>query len=154
MPSAILKKGLGATMPTRGWNRRTFLALIAPAACLSAAAGSVHKLRGRLAPAVEQPSPDGDSLVFVTLDGQKYTVSGDIYSLGQLRDPRLEGRIWELEGIPGPHASFEIQRLFTIKDDKRYVVTYYCDVCNIYTHEPGKCMCCQKETELQEHLEK
>jgi len=34
------------------------------------------------------------------------------------------------------------------------VVTYYCDVCHIYTHEPGKCMCCQDETVLQEYLEK
>jgi hypothetical protein len=98
--------------------------------------------------------PEGDSLVFVTLDGQKHTVTGDIFSLGQLRDPRLAGRVWELEGIPAPNAPFEIQKLFTIKDDKRYVVTYYCDVCHIYTHEPGKCMCCQDETVLQEHLEK
>jgi len=107
-----------------------------------------------LVPSAEQPSPGGDSLVFVTLDGQKHAVTGDIFSLGQLRDPRLAGRVWELEGIPSPNAPFEIQKLFTIKDDKRYVVTYYCDVCHIYTHEPGKCMCCQDETVLQEHLEK
>jgi hypothetical protein len=138
-------------VPVYGWNRRTFLALIAPAAYLSAASDA-HKLRGRLAPAAEQPQ--GDSLGFVTLDGQKQTVPGDIFSLGQLRDPRLAGRVWELEGIPAPNAPFEIQKLFTIKDDKRYVVTYYCDVCHIYTHEPGKCMCCQDETVLQEHLEK
>jgi hypothetical protein len=142
-------------VPVHGWNRRTFLALIAPAACLSAASvANVHRLRGRLAPAEDQPFPQGDSIVFVTLDGQQHTVTGDLFSLGQLRDARLAGRVWELEGIPAPNAPFEIQKLFTIKDDKRHVVTYYCDVCHIYTHEPGKCMCCQEETVLQEHLEK
>ena len=136
------------------WNRRGFFTLIAQTACLSAASvGNVSKLRGHLGPAEDQSSLTGDSILFVTLDGQKHIVTGDIFSLGQLRDTRLAGRAWELEGIPEPNGPFQIQKLFTLKNGKRYVVTYYCDICHIYTHEPGKCMCCQKETALQEHLE-
>jgi hypothetical protein len=70
--------------------------------------------------------------------------------MGQLRDPRLDGRLWELQGERRPGGPFEIQKLFTIKDGKRYTVKYFCNVCNIYTYEPGLCMCCQDETALQE----
>ena len=74
-----------------------------------------------------------------------------IYSpRGSFGDPRLAGREWEFEGSFAADNRFEIRKLFTIKQGRRHRVTYYCEICHIYTHEPGRCMCCQEETELQE----
>lgn len=127
------------------------LALAVAAAALPAGwAESGHVLRGRLEARAGEPLEEGKPLVFVTLDGKKYAVRGDHFSEAQLRDSRLAGRVWELEGAIDPEGRFEIRKLFTVKDGRRYVVKYYCEVCNIYTHEPGRCMCCQDETDLKE----
>ncbi len=132
-------------------NRRRLFALIAGFGFLPAAhAESRSSLRGRVAPDNGKKSGEGDSLAFLTEDGRQQIVTGDEFSMGQLRDPRLAGRLWELQGQQKAGGPFEIQKLFTVKDGKRYVVKYFCKVCNIYTYEPGLCMCCQDETELQD----
>ncbi len=134
-------------------NRRTLFAAIAAAVLPSAAQAALRSpLRGRVAPDKSKPSTQVDSLFFLTEAGGKEIVTGDEFSMGQLRDPRLAGRLWELQGEQKAGGPFEIQKLFTIKDGKRYTVKYFCKVCNIYTYEPGLCMCCQDETELQEIL--
>ncbi len=66
------------------------------------------------------------------------------------RDPLLAGRLWELRGHVHEDDHFVIERMFTVKDGQLYRVTYYCEICHITTHEPGRCMCCQEETELRE----
>ena len=38
--------------------------------------------------------------------------------------------------------------LFTYKDGRRLMVTYWCDVCAIRTYTPGICWCCREETAL------
>lgn len=116
----------------------------------TAVASDFVTIRGTLvASSGAVPGPD-EPLVVSIAGGKKVTLTGDIFSQGQLRDQRLAGRTWEFEGVYLPGGEFEIQRLFTIKDGKRYKVTYWCEVCAIRTHEPGRCMCCQDETELQE----
>ena len=108
-------------------------------------------LRGRVDPQSVQASTGADQpLGFVTTEGKKYQVVGDSMSNAQLRDPQLIDRDWELGGSMRPDGAFGIGKLFTIKDGKRYRVTYYCEICHIVTHEPGPCMCCQAPTELQE----
>jgi hypothetical protein len=125
-------------------------ATFALASLLLASEGKVV-LRGRIDPASVQSAASADApLTFVTTDGEKHKVVGDSMSNGQLRDPRLIDRDWELEGTVRPDGQFEIMKLFTIKDGKRFRVTYYCDICHIVTHEPGDCMCCQAPTELRE----
>ncbi len=92
----------------------------------------------------------GKPPVIETTDHQVYTVSGDEFLTAQMADSRLNGRDIVLDGhVTGP-GKFEASHLYTIKNGKRYEVTYWCDVCSIRTHMPGRCMCCQGPTELQE----
>ena len=126
-------------------------------ACVAAhgQAEVVDTIRGNLVAEPGQPPAEGKPLVLISSlpkedDGRKITLVGDEFSEGQLRDPRLAGREWEFEGRVTADGSFTIYKLFTMKEGKRHRVTYYCEVCHIYTHEPGPCMCCQDVTELRE----
>ncbi len=135
--------------------RRTGLSLaLMPLLGVSVLTGDVTPsdpaLRGRPESTLSSPPPTHEPFGFVAEDGSRHRVSGDEFSVGQLFDPRLAGRLWELEGTYKPGGTLRIHRLFTVKDGKRFRVAYYCVICNIYQHEPGRCMCCQDETELQE----
>ncbi len=66
-----------------------------------------------------------------------------------LKDKRLVGREIRVEG-EWDGGTFKVSQLYTVKDGKLFRVRYYCDVCNIEALEPGKCVCCQAPTELQE----
>jgi len=101
-------------------------------------------LRGRLR------QPAGKPPVIETADGKTYTVSGDEFTRAQMADPKLKDREIELQGRPVSPGGFEAARIFTFKNGKRHKATYWCDICAIRTHMPGRCMCCQGDTELQE----
>jgi hypothetical protein len=47
-------------------------------------------------------------------------------------------------------GTFQVERLYTVKDGRLYRVRYFCKICNIEALEPGNCVCCQQPTELQE----
>ena len=108
------------------------------------------------APAVEQVlrgrlhQDPGKPPVIQTGDQKEYTVSGDEFTRKQMADSRLNGREIELEGRFTGSRQFEATHIFTVRDGKRFEVTYWCEICHIRTHMPGRCMCCQGETELQE----
>jgi len=72
------------------------------------------------------------------------------YLFHTLQDKRLANREVRLEGTMKADGTFEVERLYTVKDGKLYRVRYYCKVCNIVALEPGNCVCCQQPTELQE----
>ncbi len=72
------------------------------------------------------------------------------YVFHTLQDKRLAGHEVRLEGTTAPDGSFEVSRLFTVRQGKLFRVRYFCDVCNIEALEPGICVCCQQPTELQE----
>ena len=128
----------------------SLVAMVAPWSVPNCFAESIELLRGRVE-TVGDGDPQKDTpLTFVTSDGKRVTVAGDRFSNGQLLDPRLAEREWELEGKFHPDGHFEILKLFTISQGKRNRVTYWCEICYIRSHEPGRCMCCQAETELQE----
>lgn len=93
---------------------------------------------------------EGKAPVVVTDDRKTYLVSGDEFLEAQMKDSRLNGRAVELRGHETGPGKFSATHMFTVKDGKRYDVTYWCDVCSIRTHMPGRCMCCQGPTELQE----
>ena len=95
---------------------------------------------------------EGKPPVVVTDDHKTYQVSGDEFLEAQMKDSRLNGRAVELRGHENGPGKFAATHLYTVKDGKRYDVTYWCDVCSIRTHMPGRCMCCQGPTELQEIL--
>jgi len=72
------------------------------------------------------------------------------YLFHTLQDKRLATRQVRLEGTKKPDGTFEVAKLFTVRNGKLYRVRYYCEVCNIEALEPGNCVCCQQPTELQE----
>jgi len=117
--------------------------LLALAALVLASDGS-QVLRGHLRQAAGKPP------VIETAGGKTYTVAGDAFTTAQMADPKLKDREMELEGRFTSDSRFEASKIYTIKDGKRYKATYWCDICSIRTHMPGRCMCCQADTELQE----
>jgi len=72
------------------------------------------------------------------------------YLLHTLEDKRLLNRELRLVGTVQPDGSFQVRKIFTVRDGKLYRIRYYCDVCNIVAVEPGRCVCCQRPTKLQE----
>lgn len=118
------------------------LSLLAGAAGAAPAAAGIQ---GQLAPAAE-----GRPLQLIAADGRSFELAVDELLERTMRDPQLAGRTWEALGREAADGRFEVDRAFTIKDGRRYRVTYYCEICHITTHEPGRCMCCQENTELRE----
>jgi hypothetical protein len=85
--------------------------------------------------------------------GKKITLTGDADTLGVLRDERLNDSDFEALGRPQGDGRFDVDRIhtrsmFVHRGGKRLMVTYWCEVCYIRTYTPGKCWCCQKNTDL------
>ena len=72
------------------------------------------------------------------------------YLFHTLLDKRLANREVRLEGTMKADGTFEVERLYAVRNGKLYRVRYFCKVCNIEALEPGDCVCCQHPTELQE----
>lgn len=123
----------------RGFRILTVLVLA------SSAAASPAALRGRLAPPGE-----GEPLRLVTAHGGSFELATDGTLELTLRDPQLAERTWEVRGRRLDDEGFFVEKIFTVKDGELHRVTYYCEICHITTHEPGRCMCCQDDTELRE----
>jgi hypothetical protein len=88
-----------------------------------------------------------------TSDHKTISLSGDEGTLKVLNDERLAGSDFEAVGHFSSPDHFEIDPLtsksmFVYKDGKRFTISYWCDVCYIRTYSPGKCVCCQKYTDL------
>ena len=80
-------------------------------------------------------------------------LEGDEPTMKVLNDERLNGADIEVMGRPVGPGRFAVNHthtkpVFTYRDGKRLQVTYWCDVCYIRTYSPGKCWCCQKNTDL------
>ena len=106
---------------------------------------SAEIVRGRLEGPVE-----GEPLRLVRLDGRSLELALDEGLERTMRDPQLATRTWELRGERQSDGRFTVEKIFTVKDRELHRVTYYCEICNITTHEPGLCMCCQGDTDLRE----
>ena len=121
-------------------QRRRFLFLFPAFRVLAAAGAPSVSVRGKL---VTGPPPRISNVL----------MTGDEATRGVLSDPRLEGADFEVLGHAVDPTHFEVDKihtrsLFVHKDGKRLMVTYWCDVCYIRTYTPGKCWCCQKDTDL------
>ena len=132
---------------------------------LALVAGMFISMIVSLAPAAHSQAPVARGLV--TLDGklvisagkppvlktakQEYPLTATTtYVLHTLQDKRLGGREIQVQGTLGRGGTFEVSKFFTVRDGKLYRVRYYCETCNIVALEPGRCVCCQQPTELQE----
>lgn len=79
---------------------------------------------------------------------------GDRETLLVLSDPRLTGAELGVRGRWVSPNQFEVEpfhkkSFWVYKGGQRWLVFYWCDVCGIRTYTPGKCLCCQEETELK-----
>ena len=92
----------------------------------------------------------GTGLVLQTAKTNYSLTARTTYLLHTLQDRRLANRQVRLEGTKKTDGTFEVTKLFTVRNGKLYRVRYFCEICNIEALEPGNCVCCQQPTELQE----
>lgn len=128
-------------------RRRSFLPLLLFALPLGAAeiAAKPEAVRGKLI--------QGDRPELELPGGKHVVISGDEPTLTVLRDCRVAGFDIELDGHYTAPDAFEVdpihtRSIFAWKGGRKYMVTYWCDVCSIRSYTPGKCWCCQGETRL------
>jgi hypothetical protein len=115
-----------------------------PAFAQSAVTKSPATLQGKLLNA-------GDAVPVLKTQSQEYRLAARTdWLLHTLQDKRLAGREIRVEGELQADGKFKVNHFFTLRDGKVYRVRYFCEVCNIEALEPGKCVCCQQPTELQE----
>jgi hypothetical protein len=86
-------------------------------------------------------------------DGALTILDGDADTVGVLKDGRLAGTDFEVLGQQSEPGKFKIapihtRALFAYKNGRRWMVTYWCEVCAIRTYTPGICWCCREETAL------
>lgn len=104
-------------------------------------------VRGKLVKTPDKkPALDPGDHKLIVLDGDEGTMA-------VLNDERLAGVDLEAIGHFASPQHFVIdpiagRAMFVHKDGKRLYITYWCDVCYIRTYSPGKCVCCQKYTDL------
>jgi hypothetical protein len=72
------------------------------------------------------------------------------YIFRTLEDKRLRNDEVRLKGEYRADGNFQVDNIFTIHHGEVYRVRYFCETCNIVGLGPGKCVCCQQPTELQE----
>jgi hypothetical protein len=93
------------------------------------------------------------SVSLVTPEGKVYPIVQDVRGRGFLKDERLRNRDMELlvrryEGSP----FIQIIRVYTIKQGRKYLLDYWCDICAIIMFELKECECCQGPIRLREEL--
>jgi hypothetical protein len=66
----------------------------------------------------------GKQPAFVAANGTRYAVSGNAALVAQLGDVRLAGRELEVHGRLRGANELELVRLFTLKEGKRYRISY------------------------------
>jgi hypothetical protein len=96
---------------------------------------------------------EGRAPAIETTDHKLIALAGDRSTEHVLRDKRLAGMEFELIGHFTGAETFQIDPAYThavhvIKDGRRFMVTYWCEICSIRQYEPGPCWCCQRETNL------
>jgi len=88
-----------------------------------------------------------------TAEHKLIVLEGDGSTVHVLHDKRVAGMDLEAKGHFTAAGHFQVDPFYThalhvVKDGKRLLITYWCDVCSIRQYEPGPCWCCQRETAL------
>jgi len=119
-----------------------------PLAPLGWARAAEERVRGKLA------QREGGAPALEAQEGRPVQVDGERETMAVLNDPRLAGMEFDVAGRYAASGRFVILPFTTRgamlvhQDGRRFTVTYWREVCAIRTYTPGKCMCCQEETEL------
>src|SRR5574342_264609 len=122
-----------------------FLWVLVPA-LLAFAVEPPATLRGKLVPG---PEP-----AVQAAGGKLVKLEGEADSMRVLRDARLSGADMELAGQAAGPDRFRVgpfhkpESMLVHKNGKKYTISFWCEVCSIRSYTPGKCACCQAETEL------
>ena len=134
--------------------RPLVIAALCLASCAIASDVPGVSIRGKLTRSADkQPAldPGNNKPIFL---------KGDHDTMDVLNDERLAGSDFEAIGHFTEPDRFTInpitsKSMFIHKGGKRLAITYWCDICYIRTYSPGKCVCCQKNTDLdlREHDE-
>lgn len=127
-------------------TRRLLILGLAPLT-LAAFGSEKQRVRGRLGADASKPPELRLS------DGRVLALEADGASMAVLRDERVIKEVFEAVGESAGADRFRIdpihqKAMFVVRDGKPLVITYWCAVCAIRTYSPGKCQCCQEETEL------
>lgn len=104
-----------------------------------------EKISGQLTP--------GSPAYLLVDGGKKVELTGDNDTLAVLADQRLKGAEMEILGHFDATGKFQVDPIHTKamrvhRHGSKLLISYWCDVCSIRTYTPGKCVCCQQETEL------
>ena len=66
-------------------------------------------------------------------------------------DEKIRSRELQITARVFPESAFiEVIRLQSVRNDRLHNLFYFCQVCNIRTHKPGPCDCCQEPVEFRE----
>lgn len=88
-----------------------------------------------------------------TRDGRRLTFLPTDTAAAIYDDARIRARDLQVSARAIPGTSFiEVIKLQSVRAGKVYDLFYYCDVCNITTHKPGPCPCCQDPVVFHEEL--
>ncbi len=101
--------------------------------------------------AVREPGAcgPGDAFAIQSGDGALHRLDPEDIRVEILTDERvhrhpLEATLWVEDGLG------KIIHLHTIQDGESVEPFYFCFTCNITSHIPGPCWCCQQEFEFKE----
>ena len=137
-----MTQGDGAKMESMVW------ALLVALAAAAVSPGPSSLVRRRLV------QREGKPPAIETAGRELISAEGEPETLAVLNDKRLAGFDIELVGHYAAPGRFMVGPFYTSssiivhKDGKRFSVTYWCPVCSIRAYTPGKCVCCQQETNL------
>ena len=139
--------GPGALRQMFGVGLLVCVAALAATPLCAAAQGTAHGLAALEGKLLSIP---GEGPVLRMHEKDQPLSATTTYLFHTLLDKRLANREVRAEGTMKADGTFEVERLYTLKDGRLYRVRYFCRTCNIEALEPGDCVCCQHPTELQE----
>jgi len=99
------------------------------------------------------PEAQEHILAIETVDGDIVPIVENLRGRSFRTDERLRAIDVELlvrryDAVP----MVQILKIHEIKDGKKYVVDYWCDICSIVMFETGPCACCQDHNRLRMQL--
>lgn len=91
--------------------------------------------------------------VLVTAKGELWPLVKEFRGRAFWTDPRLRHRDVELFVRQYAGSDFvQVIRVYSLHEEKKYELDYWCDICAIPMYEVKPCECCQGETRLRERL--
>ena len=86
-----------------------------------------------------------------TNDNKTYPILPTDSAAAIILDEKTRARELQITARLFPESSFaEVVRLQSLRNGRVYNLFYFCEVCNIRTHKPGPCDCCQDPVEFRE----